>query len=241
VIKFEYRRALHQDAIPAPCPHAISSPSATTKPSFSNCSSEFLPGLPAVFSEGLPRAFSAKGSVCSNTFLPGSAQYVECVVTHSKQTTAAFLPGSRIARHRALGARKSGFLTGSGSQTELAVTHSKQTIAGFLTGSRIARCGLLLLILACGAFLAQARYRQPNSEYQARRAKLRSTIKGPVVLFGYTSRQDAGELAVFFQEENFYYLTGHSEPDGGWRTLRRGTGVSPCTIKTRGGAESFGV
>jgi RHS repeat-associated protein len=28
---------------------------------------------------------------------------------------------------------------------------------------------------------------------------------------------------------------------GGWRTLPRGTGVSPCTIKTRGGAESFGV
>ena len=75
------------------------------------------------------------------------------------------------------------------------------------------RCGLLLLVLACGSFFAQARFRQPNSEYQARRAKLRSTIKGPVVLFGYTSRQDAGELAVFFQEENFYYLTGHSEPD----------------------------
>jgi Xaa-Pro aminopeptidase len=72
---------------------------------------------------------------------------------------------------------------------------------------------LLLLLLACGSFLAQARFRQPNSEYQARRAKLRSTINGPAVLFGYTSHQDAGELAVFFQEENFYYLTGHSEPD----------------------------
>jgi hypothetical protein len=36
---------------------------------------------------------------CS-TFLPGSAQYVECVVTHSKQTTATFLPGSRIAHYR---------------------------------------------------------------------------------------------------------------------------------------------
>jgi Xaa-Pro aminopeptidase len=75
------------------------------------------------------------------------------------------------------------------------------------------RCGLLLLVLACGSFLTQARFRQPNAEYQARRAKIRSTINGPVVLFGYTSRQDAGELAVFFQEENFYYLTGHSEPD----------------------------
>jgi hypothetical protein len=26
---------------------------------------------------------------------------------------------------------------------------------------------------------------------------------------------------------------------GGWQTLPRGTGVNPCTIKTRGGADSF--
>jgi hypothetical protein len=57
----------------------------------------FLPGLPAVFLEGLPRAVFAKGSVCINTFLPGSAQQVEIAVTHSKQTTATFLPGSRFA------------------------------------------------------------------------------------------------------------------------------------------------
>jgi hypothetical protein len=57
----------------------------------------FLPGLPAVFVGGLPRAVFAKGSVCINTFLPGSAQYVEIAVTHSKQTTATFLPGSRFA------------------------------------------------------------------------------------------------------------------------------------------------
>jgi hypothetical protein len=33
-------------------------------------------------------------------FLPGSAQNVECDVTHSKQKTATFLPGSRIAHLR---------------------------------------------------------------------------------------------------------------------------------------------
>jgi hypothetical protein len=33
-------------------------------------------------------------------FLPGSVQYVECDVTRSKQTTATFLPGSRIAQQR---------------------------------------------------------------------------------------------------------------------------------------------
>jgi len=51
----------------------------------------------STFLPGLPRAVSAKGSVCINTFLLGSAQYVEIVVTHSKQSTATFLPGSRIA------------------------------------------------------------------------------------------------------------------------------------------------
>src|ERR1700728_95127 len=75
------------------------------------------------------------------------------------------------------------------------------------------RSGLLLIILACASVLIQARFRQPNDEYQARRAKLRSMINGPVVIFGYTSHQDAGEVAVFFQEENFYSLTGHIEPD----------------------------
>jgi Xaa-Pro aminopeptidase len=80
--------------------------------------------------------------------------------------------------------------------------------------SKIARRSLLLLlILACASVLIQARFRKPNAEYQSRRAKLRSMINGPLVIFGYTSRQDTGEVAVFFQEENFYYLTGHSEPD----------------------------
>jgi len=75
------------------------------------------------------------------------------------------------------------------------------------------RCALLILALACTSHFIHARFRQPNSEYQVRRAKLRAAVNGPVVLFGYTNRQDTGELAVFFQEENFYYLTGHSQPD----------------------------
>jgi hypothetical protein len=52
----------------------------------------------AVFQTGLPRALFAKGSVCANTFLPGSALRVEIDVTYSKQSTGEFLPGSRIAR-----------------------------------------------------------------------------------------------------------------------------------------------
>jgi Xaa-Pro aminopeptidase len=75
------------------------------------------------------------------------------------------------------------------------------------------RCTLAALALSFAAMLVQARYPQLAAEYQARRAKLRGEVDGPVVLFGYTSRNDAGEVAVFFQDENFYYLTGYSEPD----------------------------
>ena len=78
----------------APCRAQQIAPTAVAQPRFA----AFLSGLPAVFSEGLPRAFFAKGSVCSNTFLPGSAQYVEIDVTYSKQSTGELLPGSRIAR-----------------------------------------------------------------------------------------------------------------------------------------------
>jgi Xaa-Pro aminopeptidase len=75
------------------------------------------------------------------------------------------------------------------------------------------RFTLALFGVLLGAWFAQARFRQPNAEYHARRARLRAQVEGPVVLFGYTSRNEAGEVAVFYQEENFYYLTGYSEPD----------------------------
>jgi Xaa-Pro aminopeptidase len=75
------------------------------------------------------------------------------------------------------------------------------------------RSTLTALALSFVALLLQARFPQPAAEYQARRAKLRGEVDGPVVLFGYTSRNDAGEVAVFFQDEDFYYLTGYNEPD----------------------------
>jgi Xaa-Pro aminopeptidase len=78
--------------------------------------------------------------------------------------------------------------------------------------ARILRFALLSLavLLVCG--LARARFRQPNEEYQARRAKLRAAVDGPVVILGYTGHEDASEVAVFYQEPYFYYLTGHDEP-----------------------------
>jgi hypothetical protein len=102
VIKIEYCRTLHRGSKepsrpgPASClpvaEHApISRFPAAEMPSASSIAPAFLPGL--------PRARFAKGSVCPSAFLPGSAQYVECDVTLSKQTTAPFLPGSRIASH----------------------------------------------------------------------------------------------------------------------------------------------
>jgi Xaa-Pro aminopeptidase len=75
------------------------------------------------------------------------------------------------------------------------------------------RAALLFLAIFLGSYLAQARYPQPKEEYQARRAKLRAQMDGPVVLHGYTGRQEGGEVAVFFQDENFYYLSGYDEPD----------------------------
>jgi Xaa-Pro aminopeptidase len=77
----------------------------------------------------------------------------------------------------------------------------------------VLRGTIAALALSFVAVLVQARFPQPAAEYQGRRAKLRGEVDGPVVLFGYTSRNDAGEVAVFFQDEDFYYLTGYNEPD----------------------------
>jgi Xaa-Pro aminopeptidase len=77
----------------------------------------------------------------------------------------------------------------------------------------VLRGTLAALAISFVAVLVQARFPQPAAEYQGRRAKLRSEVDGPVVLFGYASRNYAGEVAVFFQDEDFYYLTGYNEPD----------------------------
>jgi Xaa-Pro aminopeptidase len=37
-------------------------------------------------------------------------------------------------------------------------------------------------------------------------------VDGPVLIFGYTGHEDASEVAIFFQEPYFYYLTGHAQP-----------------------------
>lgn len=79
-----------------------------------------------------------------------------------------------------------------------------------------ARLGAALLLftaalaVACG--VASARFRQPSFQYAARRAALRAAVDGPIVIYGFTGHEDGSEVAIFFQEPSFYYLTGHDEP-----------------------------
>lgn len=64
----------------------------------------------------------------------------------------------------------------------------------------------LLCILAAGASAAV-----PKSDYRARRAELRKELQGPLILFGRAEGRD--EVFRLGQEQNFYYLTGFTEPN----------------------------
>ncbi len=61
----------------------------------------------------------------------------------------------------------------------------------------------------------QRREREPNSVYAARRANLAAQADGPIVLWGFTGREEVSQAYVFSQEDNFYYLTGHNEEGAG--------------------------
>jgi Xaa-Pro aminopeptidase len=84
--------------------------------------------------------------------------------------------------------------------------------AFFLVGQNWSALLVAVAALLIVATTASARFRQPNAEYQARRAKFRAALDSPFVLYGYTGHEDASEVALFFQEPYFYYLTGHDEP-----------------------------
>jgi hypothetical protein len=77
---------------------------------------------------------------------------------------------------------------------------------------RLATYALAFLSLshAVPANAQQRREREPNSIYAGRRAKLAAQLDGPVVLWGFTGREEISQTYVFAQEENFYYLTGHT-------------------------------
>jgi Xaa-Pro aminopeptidase len=84
-------------------------------------------------------------------------------------------------------------------------------------------CGWFFL--ACLATSTQAqerREREPNSVYAERRAKLAAQVDGPIVLWGFTGREEVSQTYIFEQEENFYYLTGHNEEGAGLIVLPLG-------------------
>jgi Xaa-Pro aminopeptidase len=106
-------------------------------------------------------------------------------------------------------------------KTRVSVPMARLCSAGVL-------CAIAVLMIFAPAARAQNRQRELNSEYAARRGRLRAQVEAPVVIFGYTGKESASEAYVFNQENNFYYLTGHNEegaallliPDGaeakGW-------------------------
>jgi len=73
------------------------------------------------------------------------------------------------------------------------------------------RVALVLVAMVLCFSIAYPREREPSSSYAGRRAKLRAQVDAPVVIFGFTGREDASPSYIFGQEENFYYLTGHNE------------------------------
>jgi len=58
--------------------------------------------------------------------------------------------------------------------------------------------------------------------YAERRAKLAAQVDGPIVLWGFTGREEISQTYIFEQEENFYYLTGHNEEGAGLIILPSG-------------------
>jgi Xaa-Pro aminopeptidase len=71
-----------------------------------------------------------------------------------------------------------------------------------------------LLCLFCTLLAARPALAAPGpDEYRARRAELSGKLhNGVLVLFGHTEKGEENIRTGFFQESNFYYLTGWQEP-----------------------------
>ena len=95
-----------------------------------------------------------------------------------------------------------------------------------MSGQRlwIPALALALSFLTPPAEAQERREREPNSVYADRRARLASQVDAPVVLWGFTGREEISQDYVFAQEENFYYLTGHNEEGAGVILLPKGHG-----------------
>lgn len=80
---------------------------------------------------------------------------------------------------------------------------------------RTAAMAAVCALFAICSFAQQRREREPNEVYAARRAKIAAQVDGPVVLWGFTGREESSQSYIFAQEDNFYYLTGHNEEGAG--------------------------
>src|SRR6266699_3121100 len=82
----------------------------------------------------------------------------------------------------------------------------------------------------------QRREREPNSVYAERRTKLASQADAPIILWGFTGREEISQDYVFAQEENFYYLTGHNEEGAGLILLppAQGNHAAPADASLNG-------
>jgi Xaa-Pro aminopeptidase len=69
--------------------------------------------------------------------------------------------------------------------------------------------GLIFLLPSPGSL---AMDRQPNSDYHARREALAKKAGGVVVLFAPMESEGPNDIYGFRQEDNFYYLSGLTEP-----------------------------
>ena len=113
--------------------------------------------------------------------------------------------------------------------------------------ARLLACFAMLTALLCSLLVTpalqaqQRREREPNSVYAERRAKIAEKADGPVVLWGFTGREEVSEAYVFAQEDNFYYLTGHNEEGAGLIILpaQKRSGAAANTGETLDGAREI--
>src|SRR5215470_17511830 len=80
---------------------------------------------------------------------------------------------------------------------------------------RVAVMSACCAVTALCGLAQQRREREPNEVYAARRAKIAAQVDGPVVLWGFTGREESSQSYIFAQEDSFYYLTGHNEEGAG--------------------------
>ena len=87
-----------------------------------------------------------------------------------------------------------------------------------LSNVRVLFLAVLALFLACApnvTLAQQRRDRESDEVYAGRRARIAAQTDSPLILWGFTGREEISQSYIFAQEDNFYYLTGHNEEGAG--------------------------